>query len=112
LGSQVERACLAALLQAYGGQVESRTDWTTAQLRSQLKQQIPIVVATRFTPMRHLIAIVGHGRGSWRVLDPWGDATTGYRCRNGDRVDYPADYFAAMVGAEGAIVGDAIRGLQ
>jgi Papain-like cysteine protease AvrRpt2 len=109
LGSQGDRHCLRALLQAHGCQVESRPDWTTTELRATLKQSVPILVYGHFTPARHLVVLIGYGTAGWRLDDPWGDATTGYRDRLGDRVDYPADYFTAMVGADGAIVADAIR---
>jgi hypothetical protein len=109
LGSQVDRDCLRALLQVNGCQVESRTNWTSQELRTTLKQSVPIVVYGQFTPARHLVVLMGSGTAGWRVYDPWGDATTGYRNRMGDRVDYPVDYFRAMVGADSTIVADAIR---
>jgi Papain-like cysteine protease AvrRpt2 len=109
LGSQVDPTCLQALLQTEGCQIAARTNWTAAELRATLQQQVPIVLATRFTPARHWVVLVGYGPRGWRLYDPWGDATTGYRDRIGDRVDCPLDYFAAMVGADGAIAGRAIR---
>jgi hypothetical protein len=109
LGSQVDPTCLVALLQAHGGQVESRSDWTAQQLRATLQQQVPIVLATRFTPAQHWVVLVGDSPRGWRLYDPWGNPTTGYRDRIGDRVDCPVDYFTAMVGADGAIAGWAIR---
>ncbi len=109
LGSQIDRDCLRALVQAQGCQVESRTNWTAAELRATLKQAVPIIVYGHFTPVCHGVVLIGYGTAGWRLYDPWGDATTGYRNRVGDRVDYPADYFTAMVGGDGAIVADALR---
>ncbi len=109
LGSQIDRDCLRALVQAQGCQVESRTNWTAAELRATLKQAVPIVVYGHFTPVCHVVVLIGYGTAGWRLYDPWGDAMTGYRQRRGDRVDYPADYFTAMVGGDGAIVADALR---
>jgi Peptidase_C39 like family len=108
-GSQVDPTCLQALLQAQGCQVESRSDWTTQQLRATLQQPVPIVLATRFTPAQHWVVLVGYSPRGWRLYDPWGDPTTGYVDRIGDRVDCPVDYFTAMVGGDGAIEGWAIR---
>jgi hypothetical protein len=111
LGAQVDRDCLHALLAAYGVAVECRADWTTAQLRATLKQSVPIVVYGQFTPVGQAVLLLGWGQGGWRLYDPWGDATTGYRNLGGDRVDYPADYFTDMVGADGTIVAAAVRSL-
>jgi Papain-like cysteine protease AvrRpt2 len=108
-GSQVDPNCLQALLQAQGVQVEARADWTAQQLRATLQQQVPIVLATRFTPAQHWVVLVGYSPRGWRLYDPWGDPTTGYGDRIGDRVDCPGDYWAAMVGVDRAIGGWAIR---
>ncbi len=109
LGSQIDRDCLRALVQAQGCQVECRSNWTAAELRATLKQSVPIVVYGHFTPACHVVVLIGYGTGGWRLYDPWGDAMTGYRQRRGDRVDYPTDYFTAMVGGDGAIVAAALR---
>jgi hypothetical protein len=61
------------------------------------------------TPGQHLVALQGYGPPGWIVYDPWGDATTGYRSLDGDRVLYPLDYWQEMVGGDGAIVGAAVR---
>ncbi|MBE9029277.1 C39 family peptidase [filamentous cyanobacterium LEGE 11480] len=107
-GSQTDRTCLQGLLQAYGIQLESRSTWTSEQLRASLSQGVPILLFGRFTPAAHCIVLVGYGPSGWLVCDPWGDATTGYRCLDGSPVWYAKDYFTAMVGVDGAIVADAV----
>ncbi|NJN49836.1 MAG: hypothetical protein HC805_08845 [Alkalinema sp. RL_2_19] len=109
LGAQVDRTCLEALLQAYGCQVESRSTWTAAELRSRLNQFVPLLARSRLTPGYHYVALQGYGPWGWIVYDPWGNATTGYRCLDGDRVIYPLDYWQEMVGEAGAIVAVARR---
>jgi hypothetical protein len=108
-GSQIDQRCLQALLAAHGYRLTFYADWTTADLRAILNRQIPVVVNSRFTPAQHLVAVLGYGRRGWLVFDPWGDATTGYRCLDGDRVWYPADYFADMVGDDGTISAATIQ---
>lgn len=108
-GSQVDHQCLTALLAAHDYQLEFRRNWTTAELCTALTRQMPVVVHSRFTPAQHLIALCGYGQRGWLVYDPWGDATTGYRCLDGDRVWYSTAYLSEMVGGDGAIVAAAVQ---
>ncbi len=108
-GSQVDQQCLTALLAAHDYQLEFQSNWTAAALRTALTRQMPVVVHSQFTPAQHLIALFGYGHRGWLVYDPWGDATTGYRCLDGDRVWYSEAYLSEMVGPDGAIVAAAVQ---
>ena len=59
-------------------------------VRALLKKGFPVVLGTRILPSGHFIVVVSYDeeKDEYTAKDPWGDANTNYKNKNGDNVKY------------------------
>ncbi|XZN98406.1 MAG: C39 family peptidase [Microcoleus sp.] len=102
-GSQTDHNVLSALIKAYGFKTSFSTTRKWADLRSELLNRRPVVLAGDFTASGHIITLIGYNSDGYIVQDPWGDALTGYRDTEGRKLMYPYNYMNQVAGPDGNI---------
>ncbi|MEG3858311.1 C39 family peptidase [Microcoleus sp. herbarium12] len=102
-GSQTDHNVLSALIQAYGFKTSFSATRKWADVRSQLLNRRPIVLAGDFTAAGHIITLIGYNSDGYIVQDPWGDALTGYSDTEGRKLMYPYGYINQVAGPDGNV---------
>ncbi|MBE9093345.1 C39 family peptidase [Tychonema sp. LEGE 07203] len=102
-GSQTDHNVLSALIQAYGFKTSFSTTRKWADVRSQLLNRRPVVLAGDFTAAGHIITLIGYNSQGYIVQDPWGDALTGYSNTEGRKLMYPYSYVNQVAGPDGNV---------
>lgn len=102
-GSQTDHNVLSALIQAYGFKTSFNTTRKWADVRSELLNRRPIVLAGDFTAAGHIITLIGYNSEGYIVQDPWGDALTGYSDTEGRKLMYPYGYIDQVAGPDGNV---------
>ncbi|MCC3600913.1 MULTISPECIES: C39 family peptidase [unclassified Microcoleus] len=102
-GSQTDHNVLSALIKAYGFKTSFDTTRKWADVRSELLNRRPIVLAGDFTAAGHIITLIGYNSEGYIVQDPWGDALTGYRDTEGRKLMYPYGYINQVAGPDGNV---------
>lgn len=99
-GSETKHDVLVKLVTAYGFRDSYATNRNWEQVKAELNNQRPVVVGGYFTHSGHIVCIIGYTPSGYIVNDPYGNALTGYRDRNGKRVFYDNDYMERMCDPE------------
>ena len=81
----------------YGLDASFRFDRTWDAIRTELRAGFPVIVSGLFTRAGHIILLRGCQGEDFLVNDPWGNALTKYRDRNGQNLVYPFAYMDATV---------------
>jgi uncharacterized protein YvpB len=102
-GSQTDHNVLSALIQAYGFKTSFSTTRKWADVRSELLNRRPVVLAGDFTAAGHIITLIGYNSDGYIVQDPWGDALTGYSDTEGRKLMYPYSYVNQVAGPDGNV---------
>ncbi|MEG4109259.1 C39 family peptidase [Microcoleus sp. S13_C5] len=102
-GSQTDHNVLSALIQAYGFKTSFSTTRKWAEVRSELLNRRPVVLAGDFTAAGHIITLIGYNSQGYIVQDPWGDALTGYSDTEGRKLMYPYSYVNQVAGPDGNV---------
>ncbi|MCC3588477.1 C39 family peptidase [Microcoleus sp. PH2017_30_WIL_O_A] len=102
-GSQTDHNVLSALIKAYGFKTSFSATRKWADVRSELLNRRPIVLAGDFTAAGHIITLIGYNSEGYIVQDPWGDALTGYRDTEGRKLMYPYGYINQVAGPDGNV---------
>ncbi|MEG4801082.1 C39 family peptidase [Microcoleus sp. ARI1-B5] len=102
-GSQTDHNVLSALIQAYGFKTSFSASRKWADVRSQLLNRRPVVLAGDFTAAGHIITLIGYNSDGYIVQDPWGDALTGYSDTEGRKLMYPYGYINQVAGPDGNV---------
>ncbi|MGL5058458.1 MAG: C39 family peptidase, partial [Microcoleus sp.] len=91
-GCQTDHNALSALIRAYGFKTSFSTTRNFTDVRSELINRRPIVLAGDFTASGHILTVIGFNSQGYIVQDPWGDALTGYADTEGRKLLYPYSY--------------------
>jgi uncharacterized protein YvpB len=102
-GSQTDHSVLSALIQAYGFNTSFSTTRNWADVRSELLNRRPVVLAGDFTASGHILTLIGYNSQGYIVQDPWGDALTGYSDTEGRKLMYPYSYVNQVAGPDGNV---------
>ncbi|HSF73624.1 MAG TPA: C39 family peptidase, partial [Microcoleus sp.] len=102
-GSQTDHSVLSALIQAYGFKTSFSTTRRWAEVRSELLNRRPVVLAGDFTAAGHILTVIGYNSQGYIVQDPWGDALTGYSDTEGRKLMYPYSYVNQVAGPDGNV---------
>ncbi|MEG4226276.1 C39 family peptidase [Microcoleus sp. N9_B2] len=102
-GSQTDHSVLSALIQAYGFKTSFSTTRTWAEVRSELLNRRPVVLAGDFTAAGHILTLIGYNSQGYIVQDPWGNALTGYSDTEGRKLMYPYNYVNQVAGPDGNV---------
>jgi uncharacterized protein YvpB len=102
-GSQTDHSVLSALIKAYGFKTSFSTSRKWADVRSELLNRRPIVLAGDFTASGHIITLIGYNAQGYIAQDPWGDALTGYSDTEGRKLMYPYGYINQVAGPDGNV---------
>lgn len=102
-GSQTDHNVLTALIQAYGFNTSFSPTRQWADVRSELLNRRPVVLAGDFTASGHIITLIGYNDRGYIVQDPWGDALTGYSNTEGRKLMYPYGYINQVAGLDGNV---------
>jgi hypothetical protein len=102
-GSQTDHSVLSALIQAYEFKTSFSTTRTWADVRSELLNRRPVVLAGDFTAAGHILTLIGYNSQGYIVQDPWGDALTGYSDTEGRKLMYPYSYVNQVAGPDGNV---------
>lgn len=70
---------------------------TWDEIRAEIRAGRPVIVSGQFTKSGHIIVIIGLRGNDFIVNDPWGNALTGYKNRNGAGLVYDFDYMERTV---------------
>ncbi|HEY9836904.1 MAG TPA: C39 family peptidase, partial [Vampirovibrionales bacterium] len=103
VGSQTDHSVLSAMVRAYGFKHRFITNSTWSEVKNELINRRPVVIAGYFTATGHIITIIGYNRQGFIVQDPWGDALTGYSHTEGRRLMYPYSYMDRVCGPDGNV---------
>ncbi len=57
------------------------------EVKKLINQNIPVIASGNF-PNGHIVVIVGYDSVGWIVHDPWGDANSKFKNRDGKHVNY------------------------
>ena len=102
-GSQTDHNVLSALIKAYGFKTSFSTTRKWSEVRSELLNRRPIVLAGDFTASGHIITLIGYNAQGYIAQDPWGDALTGYSDTEGRKLMYPYGYINQVAGPDGNV---------
>jgi Peptidase_C39 like family len=102
-GSQTDHNVLSALIKAYGFKTSFSTTRKWNEVRSELLNRRPIVLAGDFTASGHIITLIGYNSEGYIAQDPWGDALTGYSDTEGRKLMYPYGYINQVAGPDGNV---------
>lgn len=103
VGSQTDHSVLVELIQSYGFKASFDTQRTWSEVKEELQNRRPVVLAGDFTASGHIICLIGYTRDGYIVNDPWGDALTGYEDTEGAQLLYPYDYMDEVAGPDGYV---------
>ncbi len=103
VGSQTDHSVLSAMVRAYGFKHSFSTTSNWSDVKNELINRRPVVIAGYFTATGHIITIIGYNRQGFIVQDPWGDALTGYSHLEGRRLMYPYSYMDRVCGPDGNV---------
>ncbi|MGB3536242.1 MAG: C39 family peptidase [Microcoleaceae cyanobacterium] len=101
--SQTDHSVLSALIQAYNFKTSFSTTRNWIEVKEELINRRPVVLAGDFTPSGHIITLIGYNEQGYIVHDPWGDAYTNYSNTEGKRLLYSYSYLDQVAGPEGNI---------
>jgi hypothetical protein len=99
-GTQTDHTVLSELIRAYGFQASFSTSRTWSEVKNELNNGRPFVLAGDFTASGHIVCAVGHTSEGLIVNDPWGDALTGYSDTEGGKLLYPYGYLNEVAGPD------------
>lgn len=102
-GSQTDHTVLSALIRAYNFKTSFSTTRRWSQIKSELINRRPVILAGNFTASGHILTVMGYNPSGYLVQDPWGDALTGYSNTEGRRLLYPYGYMEQVAGPDGNI---------
>ncbi len=102
-GSQTNHNVLQELIKAYGYPSSFATKRTWAEVKDELINRRPVVLAGDFTASGHIITLIGYTAQGFIVNDPWGDALSGYRSMDGRKLLYPYNYMDRVAGPDGNV---------
>jgi hypothetical protein len=102
-GSQTDHTVLSAMIRAYGFKTSFSTTCRWSDIKSELINRRPVVLAGNFTATGHILVPIGYNSSGYIVQDPWGDALTGYSDTEGRKLIYPYDYLDQVAGPDGNI---------
>jgi hypothetical protein len=102
-GSQTDHNILQQLIRAYGYPSSFSTKRKWAEVKDELINRRPVVLAGDFTATGHIITLIGYTSQGFIVNDPWGDALTAYRNMDGRKLLYPYNYMDRVAGPDGNV---------
>ncbi|HLO52259.1 MAG TPA: C39 family peptidase [Kamptonema sp.] len=102
-GSQTDHNVLSAMIRAYGFKTSFSTTRRWSDIKSELINRRPVVLAGNFTASGHILVVCGYTSAGYLVQDPWGDALTGYSDTEGRKLLYPYSYTDQVAGPNGNI---------
>ncbi|MBD1938411.1 C39 family peptidase [Microcoleus sp. FACHB-68] len=102
-GSHMEHSVLSQLIRAYGFKTSFSTTRTWSEIKIELINRRPVVLAGDFTATGHILCVIGYNSSGLIVNDPWGDALTGYADTEGRKLLYPYGYLNQVAGPDGKI---------
>lgn len=102
-GSQTIHSVLSALIRAYGFETSFSTTRRWSDLKAELINRRPLVLAGDFTASGHIITVIGYTPEGYIVHDPWGNALTGYYDTEGGWLIYPYSYINRVCGPDGNV---------
>lgn len=108
-GSQTDHSVLSSLVRAYGLESSFSTTRTWAQVKNELANRRPVVIAGEMTASGHIVCAIGYTPQGLIVNDPWGNALTGYIDTEGRKLVYPYNYLDRVAGPDGKIWAHFIR---
>lgn len=88
---------LAWMGRQYGLDCRFGTDRTWDSIRAEVRAGRPVIVSGLFTKSGHIVVIIGLKGDDFIVHDPWGDANTGYKNRNGQARIYSFEFLERVV---------------
>jgi uncharacterized protein YvpB len=103
VGSQTNHAYLSQLIRAYGFATSFSTTRKWAEVKNELINRRPVVLAGDFTASGHIITLIGYTPQGYIVNDPWGNALSGYRDTEGRKLTYSYSYLDRVAGPDGKI---------
>lgn len=102
-GAQTNHSVLVELAQSYGYKASFSTKRTWAEIKSELINGRPVVVAGDFTDSGHILVAIGYTSQGYIVNDPWGNALSGYSNTEGRKLIYPHSYMNQKCGPDGNV---------
>jgi uncharacterized protein YvpB len=102
-GSETEHAVLSQLIRAYGFNTSFSTTRRWSEVKNELINKRPVVLAGDYTATGHVLTVIGYNSQGWIVNDPWGDAYTGYSNTEGRKLLYSYGYTDQMSGPDGNV---------
>lgn len=102
-GSQTDHNVLQELIRAYGYPSSFSTKRKWAQVKDELINRRPVVLAGDFTATGHIITAIGYTSQGFIVNDPWGNALSGYANMDGRKILYPYGYMDRVAGPDGNV---------
>jgi uncharacterized protein YvpB len=102
-GSQTDHNVLSALIQAYGFKTSFSTTRKWSEVKEELINRRPVILAGDFTPSGHIVTLIGYNHQGYLVHDPWGDAYTDYANTEGKRLLYSYNYLDKVAGPDGNV---------
>jgi uncharacterized protein YvpB len=102
-GSQTDHNVLSQLIRAYGFQTSFSTTSNWTEVKSELINRRPVVLAGDFTASGHIICVVGYTPQGYIVNDPWGDALSGYTDTEGRKLIYSYAYMDRVAGPDSKV---------
>lgn len=102
-GSQTDHTVLSALIRAYGFKTSFSPNRKWSEIKSELINRRPVILAGDFTASGHILCVIGYDSNGYIVNDPWGDALTGYSDTEGAKLLYPYDYINQVAGPDGSV---------
>lgn len=103
VGSQTNHSVLSAMIRDYDFKHRFITTSHWSDVKNELINRRPVVIAGYFTATGHIVTIIGYNRQGFIVQDPWGDALTGYSYTEGRKLLYPYSYMDRVCGPNGNI---------
>lgn len=92
---------LVWMAKQYGLAASFATDRTLDEIRAEVRNGHPVIVSGLFTKAGHIVPIIGVEGDDFICNDPFGNALTKYRDRNGAKVLYPAAYMLKTMRSPG-----------
>lgn len=108
-GSETDHSVLSALIRAYGFETSFSATRQWSDVKNELSNGRPVVVAGNFTASGHILTAIGFTYSGYIVNDPWGNALSGYYDTEGSRLIYPYDYMDRVAGPNGGVWAHFIR---
>jgi len=102
-GSQTDHSVLTRLIQSYGFKTSFSATRKWADVKTELMNRRPVVLAGDFTASGHIICVIGYNAQGYVVHDPWGNALTGYTNTQGGHLLYSYSYMDRVCGPDGNV---------